>query len=81
METIKCNGKCQECRAAEQGLVENIESCAIMAIQRRTFEISTKINNLEQMIIDFISKEKEVQPIPAETSDELITTKKRKEND
>ena len=78
MEAIKCNGKCQECQL--NGLIDSVENCAITTTQRRTFEIATKLNYIEELVLKLISEKSEEKKI-VETFDEIITTKKRKEKE
>ena len=70
MEKITCNGKCQECEALENGMIENAEVCAIFATQRRTFELIQKVGKMERMIEKLLENSAvSSTALPVETSD------------
>jgi len=76
MEKIKCYGKCHECEALENGLIENAEICAIFTSQRRTFEIMPRLANMEKMIEKLLSQKGVEASVatPVETSDYFPST-------
>ena len=83
MATIKCSGKCNECESFLNSEIESFESCAIAAINRRTFDMTTKINNLEQLLFKFIEENQEKKgkkSVPVKSNDS-INAKKEKNNE
>lgn len=68
MKKVLCNGKCHECEIEP----DYQESCAIFTTQRRTFELSDKLNRLEKMLDNYLQNQSNPKVATAallETSD------------